>query len=488
MTDSNRLQLAAVAETTLGTTPTTPRMRLMRLTGESLSYKPAFVSSQEIRSDRMKPDPIKVGEDNGGGINFEMHYPVPLSPLAEALASAFMAAWTQTPERDNDGTADSVITDIATTNTVATVTTGAGFVVGHLVKFSGFTVANNNGVFRCTTASATVPRFVGSGITDEAAPAAAARMKVVGFAGASADITATSTGLGSTLLDFTTLGLAVGMWVKIGGTATADKFATAALNSWARITVIAATALTLDNRPTGWTTDAGTGKTIKVWFGDRIVNGTSKRGMTFERGFLGQTTPTYVVQTGMVANTFELRFQKKERMLGSFEFLGMAGSQSTTALDASPDAAPSNSSYPILACAGDVGRISEAGAAVVTPNFISSLTCRLGNNLRVLEAVGSAAPVGIGTGSSDVMVTMETYFGDNALLTKLLAGTATSASAIATKNSQSIVMAFPRLTAKEGSPNAGGANQDVMLSLQMEASYDSTTAAQVTMDRLEYVE
>ena len=76
-------------------------------------------------------------------------------------------------------------------------------------------------------------------------------MKVVGFQAASGDITATATGLGSTSLDFTTLGLAVGQWIKIGGSATADKFATAALNSTARITAIAATALTLDHLPHG---------------------------------------------------------------------------------------------------------------------------------------------------------------------------------------------------------------------------------------------
>ncbi|TGV23899.1 hypothetical protein EN811_31160, partial [bacterium M00.F.Ca.ET.168.01.1.1] len=91
--------------------------------------------------------------------------------------------------------------------------------------------------------------YVGSGITDEAAPAAAARMKVVGFQGSSGDITATSTGIGSTTLDFTTLGLTVGQWIKIGGIAAGEQFATAALNTFARITAIAANALTLDNLP-----------------------------------------------------------------------------------------------------------------------------------------------------------------------------------------------------------------------------------------------
>lgn len=489
MTESNRLRLTGVEETTLGTTPTTPRMRTLRITGESLQYRPDFVTSQEIRDDRMKPDPIKVGESNSGGINIEFHYPVPNSLLSSIIASVLMNAWTQTPERDNDGTADSVITDIATTNEVLTVTTGAAFVAGHLARFTGLGVANNNGVFKCTTGSATVPRFIGAGLTDEAAPPAAARVKVVGFQGAAADITATATGLGSTALDFTTLGLYVGQWLKIGGTAAGDKFATAALNGWARISgTITATAIPLDNRPSGWTTDAGTGKTIKVWFGDRNYNGTSKRGVSLERGFMGQTTPTYISQMGMVGNTLELQFRKKERLTASLDFLGMSGAQSTTSLDASPDAAPSNASYPILSASADVARLSEAGAAVAAPNYVDAMTLRIGNNLRAIEAVGSLAPVGINSGSCDVQVNLNTYFGDNALLAKLLAGTATSTSAVATKSSQAVVWAVPRMTATQGVPNAGGQNQDVMLPLQLEASYDSTTAAQVTVDRLEYYE
>jgi hypothetical protein len=36
-------------------------------------------------------------------------------------------------------------------------------------------------------------------------------------------------------------------------------------------------ALTLDNKPAGWGTDSGAGKTIKVWFGDQIRNGTKAR-------------------------------------------------------------------------------------------------------------------------------------------------------------------------------------------------------------------
>jgi hypothetical protein len=137
--------------------------------------------------------------------------------------------------------------------------------------------------------------------------------------GASGDITATSTGLGSTALDFTTLGLVPGMWLKVGGTAAGDKFANiAANNDWVRISgTITATAIPLDNRPSGWAVDNGSGKTIKVWFGDYINNGTTQTSLTVERGFLDQTTPTYIVNTGMVVQSYDVTLTRSRSSLAS---------------------------------------------------------------------------------------------------------------------------------------------------------------------------
>jgi len=488
MSDSNRVQLAFVREVTRGTTPGTPRMRKARIASESLSYKPDFVQSDELRDDRMNSDPIKVGESIGGGVNFELSYPVPSSFLAEGLASAMQNDWVDTPTRDNDGTADSALTDVASTGSAVTCVTGAAFVVGHLVRHTGFTNVGNNGVFRVTTGGTTSYACAGATFTNEIAPPAAARAKVVGFEGVSGDITATANGLGSTMLNFTTLGLAVGQWIKIGGSAAGEKFATAALNGWARIIAIAATALTLDNKPSGWTTDVGTGKTINVWFGDRIKNGVSDFGLTLERGFLDQQTPTYVAQRGMTVNRLQLTLTNKQKITGSFDFLGMGGGESTTALDASPDAAPDNANYPIMSASADVGRIAENGATVTTPNWVRELSLSLNNNLRAIEAVGEIAPVDIGSGECAVEVTATTYFGSDTLYAKLLAGTATNINSRITKGTQAIVLGLPRLTAMEGTPNAGGKNQDVMLPLKLMASYDSLTAAQVLIDRLEYWE
>lgn len=489
MSESNRVQLSAILEATLGTTPATPRMRIARMTGESLAFKPDYVTSDEIRADRMNAPPIQVGQSNSGGINVEWHYPVDNSTLENFIQSAFFNPFTKTPSRDNDGVADSVITNIATTGTIATVNTGPAFVASQLVRFTGFGVAGNNGVFKCTTGSATVPAFVGSGITDEAAPPAAARMKVVGFQGASGDITATSTGLASTSLDFTTLGLTVGEWHKIGATAAGSRFAiTPADNDWVRLTAIASHALTYDNLPAGWGVDAGTGKTISVWFPDYIFNGTTLKSVTIERGFLDQTVPTYILQKGMTVDKMSMAVSAKQKITGSFSFMGMSGAQSTATVASTTSAAPDPTLFPVMAASANVGRVGENGVTLTAPNWVQSLNLSLANNLVEIDAVDSVSGVSIAFGSCDVSVDCTTYFGDNSLLTQLFAGTIGSINWRVTKGVQAMVWGVPAITFTEGIPNAAKKNDRVTLPLKGSASIDTLTNAHLCMSRFEYFE
>lgn len=483
MTETNRVQFATVRETTFGTTPTTPRMRLARFSGEGLKYTPKFIKPTEIRSDGMNVDPVKVNEDNQGPVNGEFSYPEADSPFSDFIRSLMRSDWVNTPTRDNDGTADSVITDIGTTTDTVACTTGTAFVAGHLVNFTGNTNTTNNGVRKCTTGSATAPVFATSGFVADAVPAAASKMKVVGFQGASGDITAVATGLASTTLDFTTLGLAVGMWVKPDSTTSAMGFATAALNVPMRINAIAAHLLTLDNRPAGWTTDSGTGKTIKVYCGDYIKNGVTRTSISIERGFLGQVTPTYILQKGMVAGQADFSAQTEQEITWNFTFMGLSGGQTTVTQDAVPDAATTNS---IMSANVNVGRIGEGGAAIGTANPVKTNKISVNNNLRMITAKGTIGAVDIRYGDFDVTVEADAYFGDNSLLSKLMAGTQTAYNEWAAINSQMVVWDVPRVTWEDGSPSASGKNADVTTPLKGTASVESTFNAHLIMNRLPF--
>ena len=493
MTSSNRVRLSGVAEGTYGTTPNTPRMRKQRATSIGLSFKADYVDSDDIRDDRMSSDPILVGQTNGGQIGLEWHFPQDGSLLSEEIQSAFCDAWGNTPFRDNDGTADSVITGVAASTQIVTVTTGAAFVTGHLVYFTGFGLsANRNKLAKCTTGSATAPVFLGAGLVDEAAPAAASRMKAVGFEGASGDITALADGIGSTALDLTTFGLAPGRWVKIGATGAGYRFASAACNVWARVSdTVTATKIPLDNLPATWTTDDGAGKTIRVFFGDWIKNGVTKYGLTLERGFMGQGVPTYIKQAGMRVNTLEFGGQAKQKAAGSAAFIGMLGSRGTVPLDASPDEAPNDAAYPVMAFSANCGSVREAGAALGTPNYAKAIKFTINNNLRAIDAISTGddfapAPVDVQDGSFDVAVELDTYFGNDALLAKVMDGTATALNTRLDKGGRAMIWEAPRVTPREGDPNVGGKNQDVMLPVKLTASKDSVTGAQLILNRFEF--
>ena len=145
---------------------------------------------------------------------------------------------------------------------------------GYLVKASGFANAANNGIKTVASATATTV-VVAETIFDEAAPPANARLEVVGFVGAAADLSfAVVSGIPSLVsaaaLNFTTLGLTPGEWIWIGGDAAGSHFANN--RGFARIASITATALTFDD--TEWTpaNEAGTGLSIQLFFGTVIRN------------------------------------------------------------------------------------------------------------------------------------------------------------------------------------------------------------------------
>lgn len=498
---ANRRQYATILEAVVGTTPATPRMRTKLVTSDSLSIAPTFTDSNELRSDRMTSDSVMVGLDNGGASPWELHYPTPESYVDYDIRGMAFNDWTLTPVRDNDGTADSTITDIGTVANTVTVLTSAGtpnnsgaFVIGHLVRTSGFASANNNTIARVSTGGATSYVATGSGYTAEAAPPAAARVKVVGFQGASADITATATGLASTALNFTTLGLIVGMAVKIGGTAAGNRFTVnAANNARVRIIAIAANALTLDNLPAGWGVDAGTGKTISVFFGDHLINGSNIRSQTIETGDLGLASPQYIVHTGMIPATWTMAVRPKAIITGTTSYMGMGYTTapvSGTPLDATIDAAPAQTVSPQFAGSAHVGRLTENGATVGSPNWVTAFDLSVANNITPVESIDAMGPQDLVPGEATITGTINTTFGDASILNRFFAATATNFTVALQRNSQMFVVHLPRvILTGDGAPNAGGKNQLVDVGFSFRASKDDVlTNAMLVLNRMEYVE
>jgi hypothetical protein len=89
MSDSNRSQLAFVAESLWGTTPGTATLKKLRFTDESLNFTIDNIQSNEIRADRQTTDLIQTGAECGGGVNFELSY----GAQDDLIAAALWDAW-----------------------------------------------------------------------------------------------------------------------------------------------------------------------------------------------------------------------------------------------------------------------------------------------------------------------------------------------------------------------------------------------------------
>jgi hypothetical protein len=168
----------------------------------------------------------------------------------------------------------------------------------------------------------------------------------------------------------------------------------------------------------------------------------------------------------------------------------MGGSQSTTALDASPDAVTTGL---VMAANANVGRIAENNSTLTSPNWAAEAQHQV--RQQSAHAGGGRLDVAGRRQPRQFVASGEinTYFGDNSLLAKLYNATSTSISCRITKTTasvpQALVFTFPTVYLRGGgNPQAGGKNQDVMANFSWQAAYNSTYACSAQMDRLEYWE
>ncbi len=499
--ESNRTALRVAKETSFGVAPSNPIYKEVRRTSDALSFTPTNEVSAEIDSTRQVNDLINTGRDSGGDVAMELS----IENMDVFLEGLFCNNWLRTPEVVNGarweyGASATRITAIAaTTITLAatsvlsgssTSATGTAFVVGHLLRLSG--VAAGTGQYRVAGSAATSITIAG-GPTD-ASPAATARVKVVGFEGAAGDIGATTTSgsaLTSTALNFTTLGLMVGQWVKISGEGGAFSFTTAANNGYARISAISATRLSFDITQGIFATDAGAAKTIRVYFGDTIRNGITQFTYRLEKEYVLSVGTRYSYGSGQQPSSLTLTAETRGVVTSALTWMGSDLSQPAATRDAGA-ASEAISVNSVLDASNSVPMIMEAGAPMVAPNYVSGFAFTLDNGLRPRNAIGSVGAVGMGLGRAAITGTLTTYFGDEVLLAKLRNGVASGAT-IAFRDGANLtgeIWDIPRLKYTSGFPEVPGIDADLMTPLGFQALRDLANSRDYTilLSRFDYLQ
>lgn len=470
---TNRAKLAFVQEATFDTTPATPAMRALRYTSASLGMEPGTKISDEIISDRNVSDLILLQEVVNGEFGYEMSHLAPDLLYQGALFNP----WVKTAERLNESTTQ--ISAVAATT--YTVTGSENFRQYQLINATGFTNPANNKVFVAGVATSSVS-LVHSGGTVEASPPLTARVKVAGLEGPTGDLVATANGLTSTLINFTQFGLAVGQWVYVGGNTTVNQFATAACKGWCRISVIAAGALTFDRTPAGWTTDTGTAKLIRLYFGDYLRNGTTPYSYTFEQSYLDISQFQY--SRGCRINQLTIEARANSILTAKMAVMGAGFSYSGSRFAGATDLnAPA---YEVLQAASNLGNLSVNGSLLTDPNYPMSLSLQVNNNLRPLMAIGSKTALNQNAGRCVVTGTLEAYFGNLDLVNFLINNTAVGFDfATVDASGYGMHLDLPRIKFTSGKPSVPGSDQEIMLPLGMQALKHPSLGYAMQMQRVE---
>jgi hypothetical protein len=475
VSDTNAVAIRAAKESDLGVAPTTPNLFELDITGApNLAFNPNTIVSEKIRADRQIDDLVLVGAEASGDINSEHAFEVHDLLLEGVFFNLFQTRFART-----NTVVETQITDVLTATDTVTVTDESDQpVVDDIIRHEGFSNAGNNGFFTVLSSSAATDYVTNENLVDETPPAGATSY-VVGRRSAAGDIDALTgpNSISSTILNFTTLGLEAGDWVKFAGfDGNPDN------DDYCRIAFagISANLLTFDIVPSGWGADAPAGA-VDIYLGERLVNGSNRQSYFLEREYTDHSPVTFEYFLGMVIEGFTLTAAAQAIAQVSFTFSGLdqtfSDSGTPTAkfsvdgagriTGATTVPAPSRQ---VLNTSSNVGRFARGGTPITGENFVLEASIEVANNLRQLIAVGFLGAVDIGVGEFGLTGSLNTYFDSAALARDVVSNTETSFDfRLEDDSAHVIIFDAPRIKFSEGSPEVPGKNDDVTINLGYQA-------------------
>ncbi len=456
--DSNVTGLMIAEEESLGTLPAQP----VWYGGEPSQYSDfglnvTLTARQIIRADRMPEKGGITDIDASGGYEQDLTF-TNLSHLFPGMLWANRAQKSKN-YHDAPSAADN-ITGVSGTAYELGTAGGAKYQAGDLLMAQGFSTAGNNGL-KVVTAVSTDDVQV-SGLTLEASPPSGASIQRVGHQFDSADVDIDFTAGELPLMtvtsgDPTTLDLIPGEWIFIGGDLAAERFSSTENNGWCRISSVVAGGIYFDKTAGGadgttqMSDETGTGKTIRIWFGDRIRNVSSlateydRKSYHVERslGIPNPTSAPTAVQSevikGAVINETTFNIAQADKVTVSWAFLGTdvehrdgvnpgAGGGDERLLSDTTGSVASIEAGTFYNTTSDFSRLKmakvlpteggDANVAAPTPLFayVTEMSFSVNNNATANKAVGVLGAFDISGGELNVNGSVTAYFSDVAAI------------------------------------------------------------------------
>lgn len=384
-----------------------------------------------------------------------------------------------------------------------TVAAGGALAAGTLIKVFGFANAANNGIFKVTSGSGATSIKVATGLlVAEASPPANVQLVVVGFEAASADLTINASNhLTSTLLDFTTKGIVKGMPLIIGDEAVGTRFATLPTRKTVAYVKTTPTANLVELTDYNWTvagTDAGAGKTIRIFFGiyfcNRPLNDadylepTSHLELEDQDAATSGTVPAYTYGKGCALGQMKLTAPLKNKITVDLMFVGT--DIPDPVLTASRSAGPSTAYLPLrsalLDTANDLEEVVLYDSSGALVSEINSWTLLIDNNVKPREIQGVLGAVDHIFGKFRPNWQFDAYFKDYDQVKAARANRDLKFRVLVANHQGGFAMRMP-LTALRQPKKAYAANEAVMLSGTSPGFLDPDTNSVMSMTLFGYV-
>jgi hypothetical protein len=348
--------------------------------------------------------------------------------------------------------------------------------VGSLVRALGFTASANNGyhVVNGTPSGVSIP--VATDLTTEASPATTSQLFHVGRRAAASDIVAVTgpNGITSTLLNFLTLDLAPGDWIKLNGTGGTWPVAN---NGWYRVLSVAAASIVFDVVPTGFAANSGASATVDIYHGERIINGVTRQSFALEREFSDQSPVLFQYLNGFVVDQLVLTGASQSIVGANFTFVGATSAFQDSGRFAGATSIAA-SAFNVLNTSSNVARIARGGVQLIgagTKNVVTEFSLTVKNNIRRKNAFGFVGAADVEAGECSVTGSLTAFFDDKTIAEQVVNNNETSVDARYVDGSGRLfVVDCPRIKYSAGQPTVAGKNQDVTINPNFTAILHAT--------------
>lgn len=205
----------------------------------------------------------------------------------------------------------------------------------------------------------------------------------------------------------------------------------------------------------------------------RLTHGTTQTSWTIERE--NSDIAVFMAFKGCTPSKMSMKVASGSLSTVSFDFMGQSALESaTTLMPGSPVAAPTYDTH--SGVSGATNAVWMDGVPVAG-TYVKSVSLDFDNALRAQDAIGTLGAVAIGSGTIVCKASVEIYFANKDLFTKYRQNTNSSLIFSTTDSSgNGYIVTLPVCNIESWKSNAGGKDQDQMISMTLYALSDNSNA------------